>query len=352
MASLMDKLKALGIGVKSPEQQAREADPVLRKSFNRQIPTPEDYRISRAMRDRRAAAVMPSDTGPMEVAEPYTPQSFNPQVAGVQALSPMGLFTRPDTDNPDPFFGQLDNNVPEYIRRPENDQTQWAGPDAPEVVNPEANMVDPEQARLEEMRRQNDEGRAAAFQEIIVDPAQNLVDWVTAQRDKYKENYNMRQMQRGSQMVIDMENQLMRKMQERDREQRELLEDRKAANQLAALEDEVGRLNAEMDRRNLLLRESGLFGQGRSRPSYTNPMQPVTPGAEPYDPGLPFYSNPDYYAAQSQSALESAMSRRPDIYNENNPFSAPQYYNLSQYTAPVGREEFIEVNGNWVPYNK
>ena len=87
---------------------------------------------------------------------------------------------------------------------------------------------------------------------------------------------------------------------------------RKAANDYAALDDEAGRLNAIMDMRNLLLRESGLFGQGRQRPSYTNPMQPAALGAEPYDPGLSFYGRPEYYQGQD-------------------PVGPTNYYNLPQF---------------------
>ena len=52
--SFKDILKDLGIGVKSPEQIEREKDPVLAKSFKRQVPTPEDYKISKAYRARKA----------------------------------------------------------------------------------------------------------------------------------------------------------------------------------------------------------------------------------------------------------------------------------------------------------
>jgi len=52
--SFSDILKSLGVGQKSPEQLEREQDPVLDKQFKRQIPTPEDYRISREYRARKA----------------------------------------------------------------------------------------------------------------------------------------------------------------------------------------------------------------------------------------------------------------------------------------------------------
>lgn len=52
--TISEILKSVGIGVKSPEQLEREQDPVLDKQFKRQIPTPEDWRISREYRARKA----------------------------------------------------------------------------------------------------------------------------------------------------------------------------------------------------------------------------------------------------------------------------------------------------------
>jgi len=54
MAGLLEKLRSLGIGVESPEYQERKKDPVVFKMMQRQIPTPEDYRISREYRARKA----------------------------------------------------------------------------------------------------------------------------------------------------------------------------------------------------------------------------------------------------------------------------------------------------------
>lgn len=52
--TISEILKSVGIGVKSPEQLEREQDPVLDKQFKRQIPTAEDWRISREYRARKA----------------------------------------------------------------------------------------------------------------------------------------------------------------------------------------------------------------------------------------------------------------------------------------------------------
>lgn len=65
-------LKSLGVGVKSPEQLERERDPVLDKQFKRQMPTAEDYRISREYRAKKArerelARTKPADDGEINV---------------------------------------------------------------------------------------------------------------------------------------------------------------------------------------------------------------------------------------------------------------------------------------------
>jgi len=54
MSTIGEFFKKLKIGQKSPEQLEREQDPVLDKQFKRQIPTPEDWRISREYRARKA----------------------------------------------------------------------------------------------------------------------------------------------------------------------------------------------------------------------------------------------------------------------------------------------------------
>ncbi len=53
LSGVVNKLKGLGIGTKSPEQQAREADPVLKAQFERRIPTYDEIRESRRLRGER-----------------------------------------------------------------------------------------------------------------------------------------------------------------------------------------------------------------------------------------------------------------------------------------------------------
>jgi len=77
MAGLLEKLRSLGIGVESPEYQERKKDPVVFKMMQRQIPTPEDFRISREYRARKArerelARTKPRDDGVINTTGMYT----------------------------------------------------------------------------------------------------------------------------------------------------------------------------------------------------------------------------------------------------------------------------------------
>lgn len=351
MATIAEKLRALGIGVKSPEQQAREADPVLRAQFERRQPSYEDIMQSRQMRAK--AQVTPSEVAPMDMPEPYEPQSYNPNIAGVQALAPMGLFTNPDTSPPNPIFNREEAVNPAL-------EAQYA--------MDERGMTDGDR-QIEAQLRANAEGRQEFF-DSVAQPFRDVYDWakeanqstsiwdsaanwlrkadestaiwdsITApikermqkraddaqkQKDMYEDRYRQKKIQEGSNLVIEMENQLMRQLQEQEQARRD-------SNALAFLEDQVGAANAELDRTNEIIRNN----QGAS-----------------------LYSNPDYYAAQSQAELESAMSRRPDIYDEYNPFARPEYYDLGSpiqdydsLGGPMEREEFIDVNGQWVPYKR
>jgi len=93
----MDKLKALGIGVKGPVQQFHENDPYGRfiapgGGMVRGEPmTPEILEARRRYHASRNAAMTEAPS------TPYSPKSYNPDIAGVQALSPFGLFTKKDT---------------------------------------------------------------------------------------------------------------------------------------------------------------------------------------------------------------------------------------------------------------
>jgi len=406
MASILERLKALGIGTKSPEQQAREADPRLRAQFERRIPTAAEIRES--VRLRRLGATAPAQPARRRPGDPvYGTSAGFPAVLGVSGApeyyngyspapaevvqeeygdfaSGPGMLGTPETiiqapdntiadvetgagtrrsttpiERQDSTFnlGGLFTATDDDIRAgaaglSDNGEYTGLGPEfgytgeaaaGPNAISRGLDLLQERIARVESQDgiRQGAAGMgdtgeyagepefgysgdAAAGPNAISRGIDMLKERVQKEIDKYQENYMQRQQRRTLTKVQEMEQQVAEDIMRKE-------EARQAANDLAALDDEAGRLNAIMDTRNLLLRESGLFGQGRQGPSYTNPMQPVTPRAAPYDPGMPFYSNPDYYAAQSQSEYEAAMSRRPDIYNENNPFTNPEYYGMPQF---------------------
>lgn len=113
--SFSEILQSVGIGVKSDAQKQREANPGMKHFGTRGGPEYSDIkeqeRINReaGVNLRRfdgrlksgeklrniggVTYVVPAPSAaPVEPSTPYTPQSFNPQVEGVQALSPFGMF--------------------------------------------------------------------------------------------------------------------------------------------------------------------------------------------------------------------------------------------------------------------
>jgi hypothetical protein len=379
MASISERLRALGIGVKSPEQLAREADPVLKAQFERRQPTYDEIMQSRRL---RASQATPSSTY-AQASEPMTPsppinfQSFNPMIPGVQAQMGSGLFNVPATaatttttgiePTTSGATGEIPDTEPEFgysgdaaagpsavsrgidllkerIARVEGengiregaaglgetgefpeDTFGYSG-DAALGPNEVSRGIDLLQERIKRVEEQNGiregaaglgetgefpedtfgySGEAAASQNIFSRGVDLLKERLQKEIDKYEENYMLRQQKRAMTKVQEMEQKVLEDLLAQE-------DARKAANEYAALDDEAGRLNAIMDMRNLLLRESGLFGQGRQGPSYTNPMQPAVPGAETYDPGLSFYGRPEYYQGQE-------------------PVGPTNYYNLPQF---------------------
>ncbi len=113
--SFSEILQSVGIGVKSDAQKQREATPGYNWVGTRSGPEYADIKAQEEI-NRQAGVTLrrfdgklksgeklrniggityvvpaPSAT-PVEPSTPYTPQSFNPQVEGVQALSPFGMF--------------------------------------------------------------------------------------------------------------------------------------------------------------------------------------------------------------------------------------------------------------------
>jgi hypothetical protein len=382
MATLMERLKQLGIGVKSPEQLAREKDPVYQKISRRGQPTAEDYRISKALRAGSATPSLNVPEREMRSRFPITgtqaQASFEPPrprfpIPGTQALAPIGLFTQRDT-NPtvlSPSVSQDMTNVPvENIPDPDAIEEQ-------ELIE----MGDRATAAMKrEMLDARDEARAAAFgnikdsivdsiieanqstaiydslvsgakrfdrgfQNVFDDIVDNVVnfdpaeearrklDEAIAQKEQYQDNLVKEQQQQLNNKILENSRQLTNNLIQ---EQIDKSKAQRASQDLMDLENQVQAANNQMDRTNYLLRESGLFGQGMGNPSFNNPMQPVMPGQQPFDPGLSInsmYENPEYY--QAGVALSNASA------DPNSPLYDPQYANrsISYYNEPQYRRE-------------
>lgn len=113
--SFSEILQSVGIGVKSDAQKQRESNPGMNQFGTRGGPSYADIKAQEEI-NRQAGVnlrrfdgklksgekvrniggvsyVVPAPSAaPVEPSTPYTPQSFNPQVEGVQALSPFGMF--------------------------------------------------------------------------------------------------------------------------------------------------------------------------------------------------------------------------------------------------------------------
>jgi hypothetical protein len=384
MATLMERLKQLGIGVKSPEQLAREKDPVYQKISRRGQPTAEDYRISKAL---RAGSATPSlnvperemrsrfpITGTQAQASLEPPRPRFP-IPGTQALAPIGLFTQRD---PNPTV--LPPVVSDVTPVPEQDMTNVPDLDAIE----EQELIEMGDRATAAMKREmldaRDEARAAAFgnikdsivdsiieanqstaiydslvsgakrfdrgfQNVFDDIVDNVVnfdpaeearrklDEAIAQKEQYQDNLVKEQQQQLNNKILENSRQLTNNLIQ---EQIDKSKAQRASQDLMDLENQVQAANNQMDRTNYLLRESGLFGQGMGNPSFNNPMQPVMPGQQPFDPGLSInsmYENPEYY--QAGVALSNASA------DPNSPLYDPQYANrpISYYNEPQYRRE-------------
>jgi hypothetical protein len=163
--------------------------------------------------------------------------------------------------------------------------------------------------------------------------ARNRLDQAIAQKEQYQDNLIKQQQQQLNSKILENSRQLTNNLIQ---EQIDKSKAKRATEDLMSLESQVQAANNQMDRTNYLLRESGLFGQGMGGPSYSNPMQPIMPGQQPFDPGLSInsmYENPEYY--QAGVALSNASA------DPNSPLYDPQYANrpISYYTEPQYQRE-------------
>lgn len=171
--------------------------------------------------------------------------------------------------------------------------------------------------------------------QTVTEKAQSAKDFAEQQKQAYLDNRNKRMQQRASTTLMDMEYQLMQKIMERDQLQKDSFE-------LINLEKQVGEANNQMDQTNLVLRNSGLFGQGMGGPSYSNPMQPVMPGQQPFDPGLSInsmYENPEYYEAGVALSNEVSNPNSP-MYDAEYANRPVEYYDQREQPEPYYTREF------------
>jgi hypothetical protein len=415
MATLMERLKQLGIGVKSDIQKQREATPGMNWVGTRGGPSYADIKEQQRL-NREAGVTYPIYQGslksgeklrningityvipapsPLNVPEremrsrfPVTgtqaQASLEPPrprfpIPGTQALAPIGLFTQRD---PNPTV--LPPIVSDVTPVPEQDMTNV--PEAPDQEAIEEQelieMGDQATKAMErEMFEQRDKDRAAAFgdikdsilnslieannstaiydslvsgakrfdrgfQNVFDDIVDNVVNFdpaeearrkleqAIAQREQYQDNLVKEQQQQLNNKILENSRQLTNNLIQ---EQIDKSKAQRASQDLMDLENQVQAANNQMDRTNYVLRESGLFGQGMGNPSYSNPMQPVMPGQQPFDPGLSInsmYENPEYY--QAGVALSNASA------DPNSPLYDPQYANrpISYYNEPEYRRE-------------
>ena len=376
MATLMERLKQLGIGGRPGERRLHSREEAMRTKRLSSIrggetPTEEPLNVpDREMRSRFPV------TGTQAQASLEPPRPRFP-IPGTQALANIGLFTQRDP-NPTvlpPVVSEQDmtnvpvDNIPERLTEEEQ-----------EIEN--GRLAEEAMAR-EEMLEARNEARSAAFGNIrdsFLDPiieannstaiydslvsgakafdtgfqnvfddivdnvvnfdpaeeARRKLDEAIAQKQQYQDNLVKEQQQQLNSKILENSRQLTNNLIQ---EQIDKSKAQRASQDLMDLENQVQTANNQMDRTNYLLRESGLFGQGMGNPSYSNPMQPVMPGQQAFDPGLSInsmYENPEYYQAGVALSNASADPNSPlyDSQYANRPIS---YYNEPQYQREVKR---------------
>jgi hypothetical protein len=319
MATVSEKLKALGIGVKGPVQQFQENDPYGRYiapgggAVRGEPMTPEILEARRryqASRNQPPAPIVESAPISPRVDMPYTPQSANPAMPGVQALSQFGLFTKPDS-----------TPVSEYL---------------PSDGRPSEEMPKVNVSR---------EVRAVLNGEPVVQS--NIVDWMLqGQRERIAEAQKIKRLNK------------QREQEEYDREQRDaiskvqeaemavaerIVEQEKArkANQLVAdMEKALGEKQRELEYLRGQRQASGLFGgvpYSGYQPSPYNYVgdysMSLMPGPDysmsPVDSLYPNAMIPEYYLGD-EGLTAAMLDPNSGLYDESfaQTYNNPEYYNI------------------------
>lgn len=380
----MERLKQLGIGVKPEERKPEQVPEGFRKFQGKQNldterlvniggktyigPKTSSSPLNVPEREMRSRFPV---TGTQAQASLEPPRPRFP-IPGTQALAPIGLFTQRDP-NPTvlpPIVSEQDmTNVPEapdqeaieeqeliemgerateamereMFEQRDKDRAAAFGDIKDSILNPliEANNSTAIYDSLVSGAKRFDRGFQNVFDDIVdnvvnFDPAEEArrrLDQAIAQKEQYQDNLVKEQQQQLNSKILENSRQLTNNLIQ---EQIDKSKAQRASQDLMDLENQVQAANNQMDRTNYVLRESGLFGQGMGNPSYSNPMQPVMPGQQPFDPGLSInsmYENPEYY--QAGVALSNASA------DPNSPLYDPQYANrpISYYNEPEYQRE-------------
>lgn len=325
MATLMERLKQLGIGGRPGERRLHSREEAMRTKRLSSIrggetPTEEPLNVpDREMRSRFPV------TGTQAQASLEPPRPRFP-IPGTQALANIGLFTQRD---PNPTV------LPPVVS--EQDMTNVPVDNIPERLTEEEQMI--ENGRLaeeamarEEMLEARNEARSAAFGNIrdsfldpiieannstaiydsavegfrrfdrgfqdIFDNKFNVTDGAAAilddavlekenQKKQYEENLRQERDQQIKQEIFEnsqrLTNDLIKNQIDKSKTQR-------ASEDLMNLENQLQEAINQRDKTNFYLKHSGLFGQRRNSPSYTS----VTPQSS-FGPSST-YAQPEYYS--------------------------------------------------------
>lgn len=334
MATLMERLKQLGIGGRPGERRLHSREEAMRTKRLSSVRGGDLSQLGKKplnVPDRKMRSRFPiTGTQAQASLEPPRPRFTIP---GTQALADIGLFTQRD---PNPTV------IPPIVS--EQDMTNVPVENIPERLTEEEQMI--ENGRLaeeamarEEMLESRNEARSAAFGDVmqnvrdryneflnplreangrttiydaavdglrrfdkgfqdIFDNKFNVTDGAAAildnavlekenQKKQYEENLKQERDQQIKQQIFEnsqqLTNDLIKQQIDKSKTQRASEDLINLENQLQEAIDQRDRTN----RTNYLLRNSGLFGQGTPSPSFNNPMQPTMSDT---------YAQPEYYS--------------------------------------------------------
>lgn len=367
MASILDRLKALGIGVKGPIQQFHENDPYgryiapgggavrgepftpeiaeARRKYMEGQRTPTAQEIKEQVRRRRVGEPVYGTSGgtAMPLGVSSEPQYFNdyqppaetqeyPEYGdfasgpGVLGL-PEEMITGPETYVPNPSTERGTQTAAEDIRRVNFNLGGLFSRVTPEGIRSGLNEL----GETGELPPQVSSGYTLQPADTSTNPISRAVNRaIDMSKDvtrSIQEQLNEIRQRKAMTMVQQMEQQVMEDIMQKEQARRD-------NQQIADLEKAVGEQMASTD----LLRQSGLFGFRPKNPGYIydNPMQPGQRGFQPSDIGASFYSRPEYY---NDPALEAAMlDPNSGLYDEEfaRTFNNPEYYNIPTRNVYTG----------------